>query len=98
MDFDYELHIFKAPEFQSIVNKAIAFFSKTPIHHLPPPKQFLGPGVYGLYYIGEYEPYREISRSNRVDYVTPIYMGKAVPPGSRTAVIYTQHHLIYMVG
>ncbi len=85
MDFDYELHIFKAPEFQSIVNKALEFFSQTPVHHLPPPHQFLGPGVYSLYYIGDYEPYEEISRSNQVAYSRPIYIGKAVSPGSRTA-------------
>jgi hypothetical protein len=26
MDFDYELHIFKAPEFQSIVNDDVTIF------------------------------------------------------------------------
>lgn len=85
MDFDYEQHIFRSPELQSIVNKAIEFFSQTPVHTLPPPRQFLGPGVYGLYYVGEYEPYAEITRVNRVGYVKPIYIGKVVPPGSRTA-------------
>ena len=52
MDFDYSLHIFRSPKFQSVVNEAIEFFVETPLHKLPPPGQFLGPGVYGLYYVG----------------------------------------------
>ncbi|SRR6266496_3021319 len=85
MDFDYEQHVFKSPEFQSIVGEAVEFFSKTPVHNLPPPNQFLGPGVYGLYYVGDYEPYAEIARLNLANCIKPVYVGKAVPPGSRTA-------------
>jgi len=85
MDFDYSLHIFRSPKFQSVVNEAIEFFVKTPLHRLPPPNQFLGPGVYGLYYVGAYELYAKISELNRIACVQPIYLGKAVPPGWRTA-------------
>jgi Eco29kI restriction endonuclease len=85
MDFDYSLHIFRSPKFQSVVNEAIEFFVETPLHRLPPPNQFLGPGVYGLYYIGVYELYAKISELNRSTCVQPIYVGKAVPPGWRTA-------------
>lgn len=85
MSFNHDVHIFRAPEFQGIVNKAIEFFTQTPVHHLPPPQQFLGPGVYGLYYVGTYEPYEKISEANQISCVRPIYIGKAVAPGSRTA-------------
>ena len=85
MDFDYSLHIFRSPKFQSVVNEAIEFFVKTPIHRLLPPNQFLGSGVYGLYYVGAYELYAKISELNRSTCVQPIYLGKAVPPGWRTA-------------
>ena len=85
MDFDYSLHIFRSPKFQSVVNEAIEFFVETPLHRLPPPGQFLGPGVYGLYYVGAYELYAKISELNRSTCVQPIYVGKAVPPGWRTA-------------
>ena len=85
MDFDYSLHIFRSPKFQSVVNEAIEFFVETPLHRLPPPNQFLGPGVYGLYYVGAYELYAKIGELNRSTCVQPIYLGKAVPPGWRTA-------------
>lgn len=82
MEFDYQLHIFKYPGLESIVGKAVEFFSSTPVHSLPPPETFSGPGVYGLYYIGSYEPYAPLGNPN---FTRPIYIGKAVPPGSRTA-------------
>lgn len=85
MDFDYHLHVFRSPKFQSVVNEAIEFFANTPLHRLPPPGQFLGPGVYGLYYIGAYELYAKIAQLNQDTCVQPIYVGKAVPPGWRTA-------------
>jgi hypothetical protein len=87
MDFDYELHVFRSPELGSIVKTAVEFFSKTPVHYLPPPHDFSGPGVYGLYYIGDYEPYASIADLNGIEYQKPIYIGKAVAPGSRTARI-----------
>lgn len=85
MDFDYSLHVFRSPKFQSVVNEAIEFFANTPLHRLLPPGQFLGPGVYGLYYIGAYELYAKIAQLNQGACVQPIYVGKAVPPGWRTA-------------
>jgi len=33
-DFDYNLHIFRSPGLESIVNSAIRFFENTPIHIL----------------------------------------------------------------
>jgi Eco29kI restriction endonuclease len=85
MDFDYSLHIFRSPKFQSVVNEAIEFFTETPLHRLLPSGQFLGPGVYGLYYIGTYELYAKIAGLNQDTCIQPIYVGKAVPSGWRRA-------------
>lgn len=82
-NFNYELHIFKLPDLESMVGKALAFFEKTPVLRLPPPR-FIGCGVYALYYLGDFEPYIPLSRLNREAYTRPIYVGKAVPPGRRT--------------
>lgn len=85
MAFDYDLHVFHSPQFQSVVDEAIRFFTSTPVHRLPPPDRFIGTGVYGLYYVGEFELYSKIADLNQEACVHPIYVGKAVPPGWRTA-------------
>jgi hypothetical protein len=49
-----------------------------------PPETFSGAGIYAIYYIGEFEPYRPISLCNKSNnYNCPIYVGKAVPEGAR---------------
>lgn len=54
-----------------------------PIHRLPP-ERFVGAGIYAIYYVGDFEPYRELSDRNREGrFERPIYVGKAVPPGAR---------------
>lgn len=51
---------------------------------LPEPRTtFYGCGVYGLYYFGDYEHYEPIS-NEKWEYDVPVYVGKAVPKGSRT--------------
>ena len=85
VNFDHNLHVFRSPKFQSVVDDAIRFFSETPVHQLPPFWNFIGAGVYSLYYVGKYELYSKISELNRDTCVQPIYVGKAVPPGWRTA-------------
>ncbi len=56
----------------------------TAIGPLPPPEQFVGAGVYAIYYHGDFEPYRLIAEKNRnANPAQPIYVGKAVPPGAR---------------
>lgn len=57
---------------------------KRAVGPLPPPEQFLGAGVYAIYYLGTFEPYGAIAEKNRTPNPTqPIYVGKAVPPGAR---------------
>ena len=55
----------------------------SPIHHLPP-EPFIGAGVYMLYYVGNYPPYKLLAERNKnKKFLSPIYIGKAVPAGTR---------------
>jgi len=85
VSFDYRLHIFHSPRFQSVGDEAIEFFNETPIHELPTPVSFVGTGVYALYYLGGFDLYTRIASRNQETPSQPIYDGKAVPPGWRTA-------------
>jgi hypothetical protein len=59
-------------------------FLKSTIHPLPPRERFSGAGVYSLYYSGGLPIYKELIERNSVSEIaTPIYVGKAVPSGSR---------------
>src|SRR3989344_5278415 len=82
-------HTFRSPKLKSVVTDAIHFFCKTPFFNLQPPNTFTGAGVYALYYLGDQEPYAPIGRANQKSCIQPIYVGKAVPPGWRTARIET---------
>ena len=47
-------------------------------------KTFEGAGIYAIYYVGAFKPYEEISARNKNGrFEAPIYVGEAVPPGSR---------------
>jgi hypothetical protein len=84
-NFSPDLHTFRSPKFKSIVKDAVRFFEATPPHPLPPPARFVGAGVYALYYLGTgFELYKHIVAQNKAEARFPIYVGKAVPPGSRT--------------
>ena len=85
MGFDYRLHVFHSPRFQSVVEEAIEFFTETPVYKLPPPVRFVGTGVYALYYLGDFDLYTRIANLNCGAETQPIYIGKAVPPGWRAA-------------
>lgn len=60
---------------------------------LPPPghgrsgglAQFPGAGIYAIYYRGAFEPYAALVRQRpESGELSPIYVGKAIPPGGRT--------------
>lgn len=87
MTFNPNEHIFKSPKVLAVINEAIAFLNQTPLHTLPLPESFIGTGVYCLYYLGGYDLYRKIAETNKKDCIQPIYVGKAVPKGWRTARI-----------
>jgi hypothetical protein len=81
--FDREQHTFYSPTFQSVVEEVIDFLESSPGYSLPLADRFNGPGVYALYYQGEFGPYAPISHANEDELVEPIYVGKAVPKGRR---------------
>lgn len=56
---------------------------KRPVFPLPP-ERFWGAGIYALYYSNGFYPYRKLVDANRDgQWRLPIYVGEAVPPGSR---------------
>lgn len=56
---------------------------KQPVLPMPPGK-FKGTGIYAIYYTGTFKHYRRIAEQNRENrFECPIYVGKAVPKGSR---------------
>jgi hypothetical protein len=57
-----------------------------PLVPLPPSSSFPGAGIYALYYIGNFEAYRPIAPPAREAGEIPIYVGRAVPRGSRAGV------------
>lgn len=84
-EFDHERHTFASPRFLSVVGEVIRFLADTPVQPLPPPQSFIGSGVYALYYTGSLDLYSPLAAQNRDAPILPIYVGKAVPPGWRTA-------------
>lgn len=82
---DIKAHVFKSPLFEGIVNDAIKFFTSTPTLDLPPTTTFNGVGVYSIYYFGGFDLYEPIAARNKKKCDLPIYVGKAVPEGWRTA-------------
>jgi len=82
MPVNPEHHQFRSPLFQSVVKQALDFFFNTPVHPLPPDTLFRGVGVYAIYLTQHDNLYRVIANP---DLKRPIYVGKAVPVGWRTA-------------
>ncbi len=80
---DLKKHTFTSRKFESVIQEAMRFMMASPIHPLPPADRFPGAGVYALYYCGGFEYYRHIAVAYQKDGKTPIYVGKAVPPGWR---------------
>ena len=78
-------HIFTSATLSSIVQEAVDFFKNTEILPLPPEERFIGGGVYALYYNGDFEHYQNLVHRDAGEYKIPVYVGKAVPPGWRTA-------------
>lgn len=58
--FDRSKHVFHSDVFAEIIKDTIRFFNGTPVHLLPPPENFIGAGVYALYYIGKSPLYKHL--------------------------------------
>ena len=46
-------------------------------------RDFIGAGVYAIYYKGDFPLYKTIADANKREFRQPIYAGKAVPQGAR---------------
>lgn len=54
--------------------------------------KFTGAGIYAIYYIGDFPAYKPIAERNRDgQFNAPIYVGKAVPEGSRQGLAVSDH-------
>jgi hypothetical protein len=78
-------HRFTSSILQEIIHDAEVFFTRTPVSSFPPDERFECGGVYALYYTGDFELYKAISLTTIEEESLPIYVGKAVPAGWRTA-------------
>ena len=53
-----------------------------------PPADFIGAGLYAIYYTGNFAAYSEIAKRNKDGkFELPIYVGKAIPAGGRKGKI-----------
>ena len=93
--FDRSKHVFHYEAFAEIIKDTIRFFNGTPVHQLPPPENFIGAGVYALYFIGKSKYYKHLYDANRLNFVQPIYVGKAVPRGWRQARLQDSANELY---
>jgi hypothetical protein len=82
MAFSPEHHQFHAPAFAGFLHQALEFFNHTPLAPLPPIENFIGVGVYAVYLLEHPDLYTAFADPGAIH---PIYVGKAVPYGWRTA-------------
>jgi len=86
---DYQDYVLPNILETSVIQEAIDFFTTRQMIDLPLTESFSDAGVYALYYFGNFENYRPIANINKntksLKKYFPIYVGKAVPKGSRTA-------------
>ncbi|MBP5671690.1 MAG: Eco29kI family restriction endonuclease [Victivallales bacterium] len=68
---------------QNLAESIMDAMLQCPPMHLPP-GQFIGAGIYAIYYTGTFPLYERIAELNANDaFRQPIYVGKAVPAGAR---------------
>ena len=85
----YQEYILPKKLDRSIIEETMTFFSTRKMRNMPLIEPFREVGVYGLYYFGDSEYYSWLIEKNKTigieEKYVPIYIGKAVPEGSRTA-------------
>ncbi len=79
------VHSFESNRLKKIVEDAVAHFEISPVESFPPSEPFTGGGVYGLYYLGDFELYEALRLETVSRESIPIYVGKSNPSGWRTA-------------
>jgi len=77
--------VFRSSNFAGVLTEATDFFASINTSHKRDVNRFTGAGVYGLYYYGNNDLYNHC-KNDGLGEEYPIYVGKAVPPGSRRGV------------
>jgi hypothetical protein len=70
--------IFDPLDYRIVAKSVVDALLSRALEPLPPGQQFVGGGVYAIYYAGSFRVYEPVSGKN-----VPIYVGKAVPAGGR---------------
>ena len=64
---------------------------RQPVVAMPPSQRFAGAGIYALYCTGDFAAYEKlVERNRRGCFEAPIYVGEAVPEGSRKGGLLAQ--------
>lgn len=86
-------HVAAEPNFNPLDKLTLAenisdHLLKRPLMPLPPNK-FRGAGIYAIYYLGDYPLYKSLALSitSSGEKAIPLYVGKAIPPGSRKGAL-----------
>jgi len=66
--------------YDNLAKSVVTALLESNLQPLPPEGEFGGAGVYAIYYRGGFPPYKPIIQPQLE---TPIYVGKAIPPGAR---------------
>ena len=78
-----ENRIFNPLDKENIGKSVSAAILSQPVIPLQELQEFIGAGVYAIYYRGDFPLYRKITDANIEKFTCPIYAGKAVPQGAR---------------
>lgn len=70
-------------EKRSLAESIVRALLAQPSSALPPAASFPGAGIYAVYYAGSFSLYRPLALQNIDQERVPIYVGKAIPEGSR---------------
>ena len=78
-------HVFRSTNFEGVLKEASDCFASIKSSKKEETTRFNGAGVYALYFYGESDLYIQCKNVDPAEEY-PIYIGKAVPPGSRKGV------------
>ena len=77
---DSQEHPFDPLRYENVARTVVSALLERPLYRLTELEPFSGCGIYAIYYTGSFNPYRTVTTQAGV---VPIYVGKAVPSGSR---------------
>jgi hypothetical protein len=77
---DVDFAEFDPLDYDNLTQSCVRELMRQPIQPLPLKIRFRGAGVYALFYTGDFAPYGDLISRDATD---PIYVGSAVPEGTR---------------